>query len=456
MLPVLDSTAPKPLFEQIYLFYKKEILSRNIKAGTRMPSLRQLANNLGLSNNTVIRAYDQLLHEGYLINRPRQGLYVETLDKFNVNEFLLSEESKQRTLKVKYNLSDTQVDRINFPLKAWRKMSQLALDHFHSEIYNYEEAAGLKEELSKYLYISRGVKSTANQVVICAGTNMVISVLSMLFRQSHKQLIFEDPGYKEVRGVFEANGFKIFPLAVGRRGIDVTKLPNTKSNLIYVIPSHQYPTGAVMPVQQRLQLIQWAEKTDSYIIEDDYDSEFRYRGKPIPSLQAMDQSNRVIYAGTFSKVLMPTLRVAYVVFPKNLKWKSPSMDYMAWSVSFTLQKTLALFMQQGHWERHVRRMRKIYKNKYYHAEKHLKKLMGNQINFQVTHAGLYFVLQVTSPLSVPALTEKAALAGIRIRSTEGCYVNTRKIPKSFFFGFGDLSETEIENVIRLLKKTWFG
>lgn len=116
-----------------------------------------------------------------------------------------------------------------------------------------------------------------------------------------------------------------------------------------------------MPVQQRLKLIQWAEKTNSYIIEDDYDSEFRYRGKPIPSLQAIDQSNRVIYAGTFSKVLMPTLRVAYLVLPKSLKWKSPSMEYMAWSVSFTLQKTLALFMQQGYWERHIRRMRKIYK-----------------------------------------------------------------------------------------------
>jgi GntR family transcriptional regulator / MocR family aminotransferase len=456
MLPVLDSSSEKPLFEQIYLFYKNEIHSKNSKAGTRMPSLRQLAVNLGVSNNTIIRAYEQLLHEGYLVNRPRQGLYIEKLDKINVNESQQQKKSNEnKSPKVKYNLSHTQIDRLNFPLKAWRKMSQQALDNFHNEIYNYEEAAGLKEEIAKYLYASRGVRSTADQIIICSGTNMVATFLSMLFRESHKQLIFEDPGYKEVRSVFEKNGFSILPVPVTKKGIDLNKLPNTKSNLIYVIPSHQYPTGVVMPVQQRIKLTRWAEKTDSYIIEDDYDSEFRYRGKPIPSLQAIDQSNRVIYAGTFSKVLMPTLRVAYLVLPKNLKWKSESMNYMAWSVSYSVQKTLALFMQQGYCDRHIRRMRKVYKTKYYETEKLFKKVMGDRIRFDVSHAGIYFILEINSNLSVTTLVEKAAQAGIRILSTEGCYLSTKKKPKSFFFGFGDLSEGEIENVIRLLKKAWF-
>jgi GntR family transcriptional regulator/MocR family aminotransferase len=456
MIPILNHTSKKPLFEQIYLFYKNEILSKNSKAGTRMPSLRKLAQDLGVSNNTIIRAYEQLLNEGYLTNRPRKGLYVEKLDKININEEQQPKKSKESKFqKVKYNLSHTQVDRSNFPLKEWRKMSQQSLDHFHNEIYNYEEAAGLKEELTKYLYTSRGVRTTPEQIIICSGTNMVTAFLSMLFRQSHKQLIFEEPGYKEVRSVFEKNGFRILPIHVTKRGIDLNKLPNTKSNLLYVIPSHQYPTGVVMPVQQRLKLNRWAEKTDSYIIEDDYDSEFRYRGKPIPSLQAIDRSDRVIYAGTFSKVLMPTFRVAYLVLPKNLSWKSESMNYMAWSVSYTLQKTLALFMQQGYWERHIRRMRKIYKKKYYHTERLLKKIMGDHITFNVSHAGIYFVLQVHSNLSTTVLAEKAASAGIRILSTEGCYLSIGKKPKSFFFGFGDLSEVEIENVIRLLKKTWF-
>jgi GntR family transcriptional regulator/MocR family aminotransferase len=456
MLPIINSTSERLLFEQIYLFYKSEILAKNIKAGTRMPSLRKLANDLSVSNNTVIRAYEQLLQEGFLINRPRQGLYVERLEKLNVNDSQVESIVKEREApKIKYNLSHSQVDKSNFPLKVWRKLSQQALDNFHHEIYNYEEAAELKEELSTYLYSSRGVKAKADQIIICAGTNVVTIFLSMLFRQSHKQLIFEDPGYEEVRNVFEKNGFRILPVSVGRHGIDLKGLPNTKSNLIYVIPSHQYPTGAVMPVQQRLKLIQWAEKTDSYIIEDDYDSEFRYRGKPIPALQAIDQHDRVIYAGTFSKVLMPTLRVAYLVLPKKLKWKTPSMEYMTWTVSYTLQKTLAKFIQQGYWERHIRRMRKIYKKKYYHTEKMLKKIMGDHIRFQVTHAGIYFVLEVNSKFSAATLIEKAALKGIRIGSTRGCHVIKSSKLNSFFFGFGDLSESETETVIRLLKKAWF-
>lgn len=453
MLPVVNKSSPKPLYEQVYDFYRKEILAKNLKSGVRVPSVRKLASDLGVSNNTIIRAYDQLLHEGYLINEPRKGLFTEKLERIYLHDSV-ERSNEQVVPKFKYNLSHAQVDQKNFPIKAWRKMSQLALDSLYSQIHFFEEAAGFKEQLANYLYKSRGVKAAPDRMVICSGTNNLATFLSLIFRETHQQLIFEEPGYNEVRNVFIKNGFGIYAVPMTRQGIDLEKLPTTKSNLIYVIPSHQYPTGAVMPVQHRLKLIQWAVKTNSYIIEDDYDSEFRYSGKPIPSLQAIDQSDRVIYAGTLSKSLMPSLRVAYLVLPQNFKWKDPATEYLSYNVSYLTQKTLALFFEHGHWERHLRRMRKIYKRKYAQAVSAVKRIFGEKVTFNTSHAGLYLVLHVRSKYKEAALTKMAADHGLRVVGTEECFAKNPQWKSSMFFGFGGLEIEEIEPVLKALKKAW--
>jgi GntR family transcriptional regulator/MocR family aminotransferase len=454
MLPLIKKSSSEPLYEQVYQFYKKEILMKQLKSGARLPSVRQLASDLGVSNNTIIKAYEQLLQEGYLRNEPRKGLFIEKLEKLHLHEVEVDRIQKQVAQRFKYNLSHAQVDQKNFPVKVWRKMSQLALDSLRCQIHFYEGEAGFKEQLSSYLYKSRGVKSNANQIVVCAGTNGVAAFLSILFRVTHRQLIFEEPGYNEVRNVFLKNGLKILPIPMTRQGIDLKRLPSSRNHLVYVIPSHQYPTGAVMPMQQRLQLIQWAAKTNSYIIEDDYDSEFRYKGKPIPSLQAIDHSDRVIYTGTLSKSLMPSLRVAYIVLPKSLEWREPSLEYLSLSVSYLTQKTLALFFEQGHWERHLRRMRKVYSRKYYHTVHCIKKNFGDKVSFQVSNAGLYLVLHVKSKLKEPALAKLAAAQSIRIVGAEECFAQEPKWKSSIFFGFGGLDQNEIESVIKTLKKVW--
>ncbi len=454
MLPLIKKSTSQPLYEQVYDFYRKEILERNLKSGTRLPSVRQLATDLDVSNNTIIKAYDQLLQEGYLRNEPRRGLFIEKLEKLHVHEAEINSSQKQTLLKFKYNLSHAQVDQKNFPIKAWRKMSQMALDSLRCQIHFYEDEAGFKEQLANYLYKSRGVKSDPNQIVICSGTNNVAVFLSILFKDTHKQLIFEEPGYNEVRNVFSKNGFRILPIQMTRQGIDLKQLPFSNSNLVYVIPSHHYPTGAVMPVQQRIKLIQWAVKTNSYIIEDDYDSEFRYKGKPIPSLQAIDQSDRVIYTGTLSKSLMPSLRVAYIVLPKSLKWKDPALEYLSLSVSYLTQKTLALFFEHGHWERHLRRMRKVYSKKYYHTVHSIKKNLGEKVSFHHSHAGLYLVLHVKSRLQEAALAKLALVQGIRVVGAEECFAKDPKWKSAIFFGFGGLDLNEIEPVIKTLKKAW--
>ena len=454
MLPLIKKSSAEPLYEQVYHFFKKEILEKNLKSGARLPAVRQLASDLEVSNNTVIKAYDQLLQEGYLRNEPRKGLFIEKLEKLHLYDVVVGSKQKQVAQKFKYNLSHAQVDQRNFPVKEWRKMSQMALDSLRCQIHQYEEEAGFKEQLVNYLYKSRGVKSDPGQVVICSGTSGVAAFLSILFKETHKQLIFEEPGYNEVRNVFSKNGFRILPIVMTRQGIDLKKLPSTHHHLLYVIPSHQYPTGAVMPVQQRLKLIQWAVKTNSYIIEDDYDSEFRYKGKPIPSLQAIDHSDRVIYTGTLSKSLMPSLRVAYIVLPKNLKWKEPALEYLSLNVSFLTQKTLALFFEHGHWERHLRRMRKVYSRKYYHTVHCIKKILGDKVSFHISHAGLYLVLHVKSRLQEAALAKLAATQGIRIVGAEECFVDDPKWKSAIFFGFGGLDLNEIEPVLKTLKKAW--
>lgn len=455
MMPVLVKNSKQPAFEQVAAYFREQVIQHRIASGEKLPSVRKLASDLGVSNNTIIRAYEQLIQEGYVYTHQRKGLFIEKLEKIHIHAGgQKASEQKKKQIAYRYDLSQAQVDEKIFPLRKWRRMSQLALDSLHYQFTDFENAADLKNELAKYLYRSRGVKASPDQILVLSGTNISITLISILFRDQLKQILFEDPGYAEAREIFESCGHKITSIPVGKRGLDVDSLDKTKNNLLYVTPSHQYPTGAVMPVQQRIRLIQWAAKTDSYIVEDDYDSELRYRGRPIPSLQAIDQHDRVIYCGTFSKVLMPSLRVSYLVLPLKFK-KDDTLNYLASTVSFHTQKTLALFIENGLWERHIRKTRKIYKSKYYETIRLIKKIFGDKIQFPITHGGLYILMTVKTKKTSTWLKDQAAQAGIRLVSADNCYTNTRPKHPSFFFGFANLESNELRIVLMTLRKVWF-
>jgi GntR family transcriptional regulator/MocR family aminotransferase len=455
MLPLLQKKSSSPLFEQLYEFFKNEIRTGRLKTSDRLPSVRNLSRDLDVSKNTVIKAYEQLQLEGYFKNYARKGFFVNKLDKLYLHEDALESFETKSGKKFKYNLSQSCTDQKNFPIRAWRKVSQQALDHFHGQLHGYEERAGLKEELAKYLYVSRGVRSSPDQIIICAGTGTLLLMLAFLFRQTHNQIIFEEPGYEEGREIFKKTGFKILPIQVTPSGIDLNSFPSSRKNLVYVTPSHQFPIGGVMPVQERMTLINWAAKTQSYIIEDDYDSELRYKGRPLPSLQALDQNNRVIYTGTFSKVLMPSLRVAYMVIPKNAFPKNSLTEYLGWEVSFLTQKTLALFFKQKFWDRHLRKMRMIYRKKYEFLTQQIPVTFGKKISFTKTYTGLYVVLTIKTTQSATQLIEKANAHGIYLLNTDSCYYRKRKTKyPSVFLGFGGLETEEIKSVLTVLKTIW--
>lgn len=464
MIPNLSIDTGPPLYEQLYQFYKTAIHNRRLKNGDRLPSVRMLAKELSISNNTVIKCYQQLSDEGYLVNKERKGLYITDIEKLQAANNVHADAAtipKVKQSKIKYNLGRSVVDENRFPMKDWRRMQQLALDHLSFQYVQYDfytETAGLKEQLVNYLYRTRGVVADKEQIVISAGCNSLFILLAILFKNDHHRILFEEPGFEHARFIFEQFGFSIDPIHVHKQGIALEQLHAKKQSLLFLTPSHQYPTGAVMPTTHRIKVLNWAQKTNSYIIEDDYDSIFRHKNKPIPSLQGLDAAGRVIYIGTFSKLFIPSLRVAFMVLPKSLTKKMAEFSYLAYSVPYQTQRALALFLERGYLERHLRRMQKNYKEKYFATLHHLRIIFGKKIDILETEAGLSILIEIKTKLKEEKLIQLARENGVALRGAAVTYYDKKSIPKypRIFIGFGNLSLKQIPFVLDLLKKSWFG
>jgi len=281
-------------------------------------------------------------------------------------------------------------------------------------------------------------------------------LLGCLFGLRGQAVAMEDPGYHGVRKVFLNLGFDVRPIPLEADGIHVEKLRESGARLVYITPSHQDPTGIVMPYAKRLKLLQWAAQAEGYIIEDDYDGEFRYHGRPIPSLQGLDAAGRVVYMGTFSKSLLPAIRISYMVLPPSLLtlYLEQLADYDQ-TASRIHQQTLALFMKTGDWERHIRKMRTLYKKKHDALLRLLQEEMGEAIRITGQDAGISVTVEVRSRCDAQTLTELAAAAGIRVYPTDHKWLGPRDQDyPSFQFGFGGQSVEEMEAGIRLLGEAW--
>ncbi|HTE34164.1 MAG TPA: PLP-dependent aminotransferase family protein [Chryseolinea sp.] len=463
MLPVLKRSSGVPLHEQLYDFYRKGIVSRRLRKNYRLPSVRKSAADLGISNNTVIRAYQQLSDEGFIMGRPKKGLFVQEPASYQIGLTQSQPTGKTRristaTTRKLISIMPSTINEESFPLHAWRKAQQLALDSLHFQYDHDDSQSGLKDQLVKYLFYSRGVIAKSDQLVFSAGTNQMLSLLAILLQNRYDTLVVEEPGYERARMIFSLFKYKIETIPVNHSGIDISRLKDRKRQLLYITPSHQYPTGAIMPVDNRLRLIQWAEKSGSYIIEDDYESEFRYSSKPIPALQGIDMSGQVIYIGTFSKILLPSLRVAYAVLPERLLESFTPLRYFAYSVPYQVQRALAIFMEKGYWEKHVRRMQKIYKEKYFLTIKNVKKILADKVTVINLDAGLSILIEIRTSLSGPELVERARKHNILMKGAEDTYfdVKNRSRYPRVFVGFGNLDNNAIPVVINALKEAWFG
>jgi GntR family transcriptional regulator/MocR family aminotransferase len=462
MIPVIDTRKTKPLYEQIYQFYKEAILNNQLKHNQRLSPHRVLAKELGVGNNTVIRAYEQLVLEGYVRNEKRRGLFVAEIErrlpvrKSPANSAGTRSPAVARKQKG-FAPSLYMVDEDNFPIRQWRKCSNRALDSISFQYEEHERNDGLKEQLIKYLFEHRGVRASQERLIVGSGATSLLFWLGFVLRRKCSRIAVEEPGYTRVTTIFSELDFNVIPVSVRQDGMDVNQLINTKTDLVYLTPSHQYPTGATMPVNNRIQILNWASRNNVYILEDDFDCEFRHKTNVMPSLQALDQRDRVIYIGSFSNSLMPSLRVGYLALPAGFDVPYQSFTFLTNTVPYLTRKTLAIFMEEGFWERHLKKMKLLYQKKHALCIEALSRLPGKFIDFRPTPSGLNILLSIRSRLTETELIQRALDDGIVVAGARQCYHNkrSRKAHPEVLFEFGSIPEDKIETIIGRLFSAWF-
>lgn len=462
LLIPLDSQSKKPLYEQIYSHIRQEIRSGGFKAADRLPSTRVLAEHLRVSRSTTQMAYEQLLAEGYIEAAPCRGYFVAEMEELveagpQIAGELLTGESAASGVLVDF--SPRGIDLDSFPYNTWRKLSRNTLVDDNKEMFhsgNHQGEPGLREAIRSYLHSARGVNCSAEQIIVGAGSEYLLMLLSQVLGMGHR-IAMEDPTYKQAYRVFDSVGYEVCPVEMDGFGMMPSLLKDCGADVAYVMPSHQFPTGIVMPIGRRQELLRWAEGGEErYLIEDDYDSEFRYKGKPIPALQGMDRMGRVIYLGTFSKCIAPAIRVSYLVLPPELLRRyREKAGFYASTVSRIDQNILYQFLAQGHFERHLNRMRAIYKAKHDALLGAIRPL-EEAFSIRGEHAGLHILLTHRGQWPEAELIRLAEAAGVRVYALSNYYIWQEHSRKSstVILGYANLSEEEIRRGVELLVPAW--
>ncbi|WP_203335042.1 PLP-dependent aminotransferase family protein [Planococcus beigongshangi] len=454
----LDKQNASPLYKQLYTAIKQAIIEGKISVDTKLPSKRKLADFLSISQTTVELAYGQLVAEGFIESRPRKGYYAQAIEELAYLDLPQEEAVIPEKIDYVFDFNPAQIDTSSFPFATWRKLAKDVIDETNGDILLSGHPQGedmLRLEITRYLFQSRGVVCQPNQIVIGSGTEQLMPLLIRLLPNTFI-FGFENPGYALTHSIFSHHDRKSLPIPIDEDGINVNELENSPVDVAYVTPSHQFPTGSVLSAARRAQLLNWANaKPERYIIEDDYDSEFRYTSRPIPALQSMDLSGRVIYISTFSKSLMPSLRIAYMVLPNTLvhEYNKTFLHYSS-SVPRFDQQIVAHFMKEGHFSRHLNRMRKLYKKK-------LEKLTATLASFAPAvkisgeQAGMHVVLTIETMFSEKQLIALAKDAGIRVFGLHSYDIGkSESSSPRIVIGFGGMTEFQIEQGIHELMASW--
>ncbi|MGG0063213.1 PLP-dependent aminotransferase family protein [Bacillus subtilis] len=457
--PFLNRTLDIPLYQQLYRYFKENMHRGRIQKGMKLPSKRLLANQLSISQTTVERAYEQLAAEGYIVSKPRSGWFADYHDSDFAYDRMpsttpIQQEAEENKQWIDFHYGN--VDSSYFPFSAWRKSMVNSLDQYGHELYRPGHVLGefeLRTLIAEYLYQSRGVHCGPEQVIIGAGNPILLQILCQVF-EPNISIGYEDPGYPRARKIFEANRMNIVPIPVDAEGICIQKIKEQQPNLVYVTPSHQFTLGTIMTINRRIQLLKWAAENQSFIIEDDYDGEFRYTGQPVPSLQGLDQHNRVIYMGTFSKSLLPSLRISYMILPSPLLKKGHEITSLyKQTVSCHSQLTLADFIKNGEWQKHINRMRKLYRKKRAIVLEAVQRELGEHVRIRGENSGLRILLDVYLPFGEKELIEKAKKHGVKIYPVSLSYQH-HPPAKTVSLGFAGVSESDIREGIKKLKAAW--
>lgn len=452
-----------PLYEGIYTYIKEDIQKSRLKADEKMPSKRALAKNLGVSIITIENAYDQLIGEGYLYTLPRKGYYVsriENLSKFQATSTLSLDIHYPKPSKATINLSNNHIDSDDFPFSVWARLMRETISTKENALIKNSTCGGvyeLRQAIANHLASFRGMNVDPDQIVIGAGTEYLYGVLIQLLG-AEKTVCLENPGYKKIAQIYQSHHVNCTYANLDASGISMEEIRASGAEVVHISPTHHFPTGITMPIKRRYELLSWAnEKEKRMIIEDDYDSEFRYKGKPIPALQGSDSNGKVIYTGTFSKSLAPSIRMSYMVLPEHiLKIYQEKCRFISSTVSKVDQMILQKFMEEGYYERHLNKTRALYKNRHDVLISSLRK-MKEILEISGENAGVHLLLHFKTDDSEKDLIEKAAKQGVRVYGlSEYCVKdNEDSTGKAvILLGYANMNEERIRAAVQLLCKAW--
>lgn len=457
----LNQKIKKPYYVQIYEYYRREIEAGHLLSGMRLESVRELAQNIGVSKMTVEKAYYQLASEGYILRRHKARYEVAFLGM--QEEASGKTENKQpRPLPKRpvyaYDFASGDMALDRFPLEIWRKyMNQVLSSPEQLLAANDDQGVPeLRRVLSRYVYETRGVHAEPQQIVIGAGTVPLLGILTQILRPKYSHIGVEDPGFRLGREVFRNSGYSIVPIPISQGLLQVEALEKSQVGLVYVSPSHQFPTGTVMPAGTRHRLLSWAQRRDGLIIEDDYDSELRYYGRPVPALQGLDHADRVVYMGALSKVLPFFIRLSYMVLPAPLlPLYEARRSFFRQGASVPEQCVLAKYIQSGELARQVRRLRKEYQEKGTLLAGLLVKAFGEKIIVGRLVSGVYCHIRLRSEDSEQRLLEKAEARGCRVLSMQSFYETpSQETDKEFLLSFAKIPSEKLCEAVAALHSAW--
>ncbi len=421
-----------PLYLYIYNCLKQDIISGKLEPGDKLPSKRTFAGNNGISTITIQNAYDQLVSEGYIYTRPKRGYFVSDIVKAQtpVLGTAVSYEIHvpKKTEDYRYDLSDNSMNPANFPFSVWAKVSRAVMSERKDELMTISPSGGvreLREAIANHLKSFRSMLVDPDQIIIGAGTEYLYGIITELFGKQRTYAI-ENPGYKKLENIYRQRDIECRFASLDDNGVTVDELNRIKADVAHICPNHHFPTGITMPASRRYELLAWANADENrYILEDDYDSEFRSGARPLPTLFSIDGCEKVIYINTFSKSLSPTIRVSYMVLPVHLANRYyEKLSFYACTVSNFVQYTLAEFIKQGCFEKHINRMRLYYMRKRNEVIESIKSsVIGGNCTIIENDAGLHFLLMVNAELNMKSLKEFLLKNGIKVRSLDEYYLS---------------------------------
>jgi len=441
----LDHTSAVPLHRQIYLWMRRAILDGQLQPGQRLPSTRMLASELGVSRNTVSNAYEELQAEEFIERTVGSGTIVARVfsqqpskrdtasspgtPALHLSPFGQTLLTQMRNLPASLMQLPTAEpgafrvgvpDLKQFPTALWAQLLARHARRSHPSTFDYQETVGyrpLREAIAAHIAVTRGVRCQVDQVMITSGTQTSLDLLGRVLVSTGESVWMEDPGYPGARAVLEGVGARLAFVPVNTQGLDVAagKALAPHARLAYVTPSHQFPLGVTMKLEQRLALLQWAREAEAWILEDDYDSEYRFSAHPVEALQGLDRANRTIYLGSFSKVLFPSLRLGYMVVPTALLEPCKAAQrFQTTHPPILEQMALADFFTEGHFARHLRRMRALYAARRASLLNAIEHTCGPLLTAQPSEAGLHLVGWLPPGITDTKVEQRAALRGIEV------------------------------------------